>query len=1473
MTSSAAATLQKSSPIHFYPEKWNLAKIASEVAAKGKSLDRLLTSVGKPIVFIVPASAYTQNARTFNAWATQRDSPRTFLLNQNTKRIFRLMLIAAESANRIEEEKKEDNDDDDNASGVSTASNARGRGRGRGRGQGAGRGGAGRRANVRQHVQDYNNSFVNSRLGGSGPSPPSSHLAHDPPASIASMDVHPMDIDDVDMDAIPRGMAAASAAAAINDNSSNSNGDDGGERNRLLFGSDDEDDDDEGQGAGPGAYDNLESASVVGAGQGYQDECSRDPFYQAMIEGEAAAAAAAATSYSLARKNKNSARCSLIYEPLYSDTDEKRVVVHRYMIVWHDTESTMADHLIKTIFRMMKESTVLKKQLIPTSLSALEMEKITSVPKILNMISDMFATYNPACEREDMLHGATIDDFAESIGGQSPSRVFSVHRAFSLGGVQSYQVDASHYIQADGRRAGREIYRIVFPKPENAWVLTSDNMNPLDLERKWFFPYIRPVKQVNSAQYALDLRRAGMYIPSSSSSSAAPPSASSSSSDAGMMMDESGLNPISDSHHTHQDSAMDRRMQMLAQAQIERGDCVDDRDAIDLMGEHNATVRQGMMSDIRNKVKQRIIAKLADDDLCEADLTDAEMKQAIDMAITFEDNAEMLAAYRTSAHAALLSVYNDSANLSDTTKALVTEVNNMQNTAISFPKHKRMTNNLTTFGDFYASVLRDMEMYDLIDSAHRQMVLVILLQHNTHWPKKKSHLNIVLHGPQATSKSLLLDILGKCSVKGTMSMMTYISPRALFGDNKRNMNGLMLAADERPPGLGIPNARPGQQQQGAEAEFSNTLKQLLSKGTLSCQILRMDKETGARETQTINIEATGTFIVALNEMNGISDSFMDRLSIINMVGKARSNNNDSLWHTIQRAQQIDPERLKNDHYAGLQLTQVLAFHVEKMIQANVIPDVEMSIADHFLNVIVENLVHQGGKRLTTRAQERVRLAARHLTIWHGLHIMMNHPTHPFNVENFNVSDMMRISGHLVCRAEYLVTALGLMSHEFNSDVSMLVIRLMSTMENLSVQASASNDEMSEVVAQSVTAEFSSAYDAFNNADGGASKNNKSKGKGKDKSKNTPRLTFTSNGGMDMDMDTNDDDDDVEDDADSDHEFDIPDDDDINDSIFEQAARDAERQSSFKKINIPLNSERFKKNIDHYYRIIYRGDAVVRSEADQISALARDLGKRALNEANIRLLDGTVAGILRDLRDNNTVVAPYHDSTKHAVVTIPAIRYSDNSIMVAHELLNTKPDAWFSKAVASICTEYTEKQCIVTGELLNGSHPDVSVTVDLAPIKNKKSVIRNPAFVGNNEQLMYLADRSNYAQNLFSSNNLVAPGDVEFIELNIDLERAVWNRYIRKCGLDPENQAVLDEYLPVNLDKVTKEMFRQELIDENKNPDKFNYPKCFLRNAAGKRAQASTIIGNDPKSGSDPSISLSSLLANVAARKRARLSAE
>lgn len=349
---------------------------------------------------------------------------------------------------------------------------------------------------------------------------------------------------------------------------------------------------------------------------------------------------------------------------------------------------------------------------------------------------------------------------------------------------------------------------------------------------------------------------------------------------------------------------------------------------------------------------------------------------------------------------------------------------------------------LDVFGNMVANRMECYEQYLFVYAAHRQLLIFNMGQLDAFRHSYGLHFNSFSIGKSATSKSYLFELMERCSVSGTLQVITYQSLKADASDD--NQNDLTMILNEF--SLKSVNAN----ESGARGNVTTPeamMKEKTTSGRTSAKYLDRD-EDGRRVTRVSINDCIGCWFGASNDdPSQVSESFSSRyhwamFQLIERPDRSIVNLTDAEALLTGKSKQEINEFV--DHMKRLQC---LHWLVEKLIMTGGLSDVSLTCTNILVTHIDEYL-QQHNIHVHSRTFTRIRIIARVLSIHVALHYLYFVPIKIVNAEGqwvdnfykkpFDLDQLRSIDPYLCDEESISLFVIGLLRDQIVSPIEDII---------------------------------------------------------------------------------------------------------------------------------------------------------------------------------------------------------------------------------------------------------------------------------------------------------------------------------------------------------------------------------------------------------------------------------------------------
>lgn len=412
--------------------------------------------------------------------------------------------------------------------------------------------------------------------------------------------------------------------------------------------------------------------------------------------------------------------------------------------------------------------------------------------------------------------------------------------------------------------------------------------------------------------------------------------------------------------------------------------------------------------------------------------------------------AEQMDYWRNTGFREWQSIYNEDGDVADSIKAICAwdkeYLRHHNNFCMPFPmQHK----NLSTMGNILAQFAATLDSVALVHKLHVEIISGYIGDLHVFAPVN-FHTHVLLTGDNSTGKSFILDMQMRFLIRNTFKEVAYASAKAdASGGRERDMRP-EFQPEVSPGVLGIAEGPAAKGSSGNRASSNaNTVQEALQKmkltsGRMPYSVLVTGPDGVRKTVEEIgycNIKFNG----ACNFFNHeIPAAMRSRFYLSEIQSGSTRVDSKGPIETISRADVVKPalEALM----LRMQCTQSLVSKVLTLIGCGVIPDVHMDVA---ITVLL-NVMKRGrakGLRNTNdlRSLERVLFHARIVCIVRVLHFLFHGEKNEFAGRKWQPIWILEVRTMLVCSADDVQAALGLLEKQFEDPVTENVLASLKAM--------------------------------------------------------------------------------------------------------------------------------------------------------------------------------------------------------------------------------------------------------------------------------------------------------------------------------------------------------------------------------------------------------------------------------------------
>lgn len=299
------------------------------------------------------------------------------------------------------------------------------------------------------------------------------------------------------------------------------------------------------------------------------------------------------------------------------------------------------------------------------------------------------------------------------------------------------------------------------------------------------------------------------------------------------------------------------------------------------------------------------------------------------------------------------------------------------------------------------------------------------------------HINVILHGPAATSKSFLLEKIE--AITPGASKFSRETKSAYSVDKHDNDSVRIfheLSIEETPH----------------NKDYITQIKERLTSQKSVTLTFEVNPETRKRTNRKVISEAMGVIFGATNEnANNAENAFSTRFSNVHVPALMVEGRTvtDAKFAEAKQGPALRARRILLEQMYAWRA--VMHFLVEKLMEAIVIPfDVNVDVTHIFLQRVERTLAIDGHVMCSPRANTRVILLARHLCIYEAIVRLFCTPvSYAIPKADATVVDLIRVLPRIVpmlsTTIEHSVIAMSLLGYEFVSPAETAVLVALGTM--------------------------------------------------------------------------------------------------------------------------------------------------------------------------------------------------------------------------------------------------------------------------------------------------------------------------------------------------------------------------------------------------------------------------------------------
>jgi hypothetical protein len=332
------------------------------------------------------------------------------------------------------------------------------------------------------------------------------------------------------------------------------------------------------------------------------------------------------------------------------------------------------------------------------------------------------------------------------------------------------------------------------------------------------------------------------------------------------------------------------------------------------------------------------------------------------------------------------------------------------------PFYHLYDSDLSHFDNFILTKMHAIETSLQCSTSHLVLLKTLIFRLDAFRQQFNLHLNFILAGAGASSKSWALDQLTKASIPGTVEEVTYQTSKANAIDGDQNDNTVIY--HEFPPALiGV--------EKGSISDTGDPhFKETLCSGKFKTKTF-VFLEDGTRANRTAVSECIGVRGGATNDPPGnIPEAMASRFNIVMCPHQKRLNR--GVTDVLGQPLSTQEKNIREEFLLSEQLEQYYVAMVNKLIYVGLLKEPNLDIA----HTIFKNAVHYLEKNdvfdaKSPRHFNRLLLTARTLTIMHAQCVLRGH-----YAADWDEKHLIDIQPLLVCSESIAWFTLSLLSGQY-----------------------------------------------------------------------------------------------------------------------------------------------------------------------------------------------------------------------------------------------------------------------------------------------------------------------------------------------------------------------------------------------------------------------------------------------------------
>ncbi len=334
--------------------------------------------------------------------------------------------------------------------------------------------------------------------------------------------------------------------------------------------------------------------------------------------------------------------------------------------------------------------------------------------------------------------------------------------------------------------------------------------------------------------------------------------------------------------------------------------------------------------------------------------------------------------------------------------------------------------NTSIFGAYVAQFMQGMDRVMLQVGMHNVAMILMLMRDCVYDTSINNILiHVLLAGGNSTGKSFLIDQIIEMSIQGTFNMANMFTSASL------ETNSCMLDH--------VIGSKETSMDMFLDKRLVNTFKSIMTDNVVETMDINRyyNEDTGNLERKSVKSTNVAKVAVCLvtNDPITLGPAMESRFHIEHAatVNLGRFGMEHKSNATLAEEDRV----LKQKFVRAQHWMQFLTFHVFKMIDCGVLPNISTRIFDVFMSQITEEY-SKVGVAIKKRCADRIMRAVRCLTVKNAIVTLFLVETGPFYGKPFEFHQLLSVTPLLYATYEICIFALTLFSSEFDSENELLV---------------------------------------------------------------------------------------------------------------------------------------------------------------------------------------------------------------------------------------------------------------------------------------------------------------------------------------------------------------------------------------------------------------------------------------------------